>query len=377
MNILHTLEVYQRQYNAGLPSAGLPLVLSQFRALHESFSEEDIVMLAQMLEDETTRRFAIHLSGSLEQLPECLLHTLLNAAIKEQDTGLQYVLIKTCRRVFGFIRVHTLLMEWLERDDGVSKAGVVNVLLRLKPDVFVTTVFTEGNRREENTETVFVWNTEMNWYEEVRRPGDVDFCRKYALQKAEAERGKQELSELEKTTTDAGLKKLILQQLQQPLMREFAETEAAADCGNKSRLLLRTRGVKTRQMLLLAVSGLFLLASFLVCLFMFSFTALAVFILLTAGILLLNYYSWNHYDLTVYQHGLILAENIWGVKRRSTQNITRIGRWPFFLSLMNPFIQLKLESGEKLVMKMNSPTKVYLSDGGIRKYIEHLKDTLQ
>lgn len=83
MDILHTFEVYQKQFDNLRKNNhyGRPQVLRQFRMQFKGFGDNDISILKSFLVDNDKKWFVAHLLENLDTFPVDLLKPMLQAAV--------------------------------------------------------------------------------------------------------------------------------------------------------------------------------------------------------------------------------------------------------------------------------------------------------
>lgn len=392
MNILQTLTIYQNQRNI-IRDAGLvefPVVLKHFRAQFTGFSEEDIALLQTFLTDKERKWFVAHLLNVLEVFPESLLLPMLTAAVNEPNASFNNVFIRPCRRVFGYLKVHEVLMLLFRNGDSDQKAGVIRVLYWAKPTVFRVTVLAGYQQYQEKEQSIFTWDDEEMRYLETEEDATDIYDKEGVLQEAALQHEKRYLLDAFFDTDNRELRRLIIQRLpmtvegypaelqqQAALLLAGVVTDNQVVAYAPLRVFMTTTGAKSRQIVLLLLSGILCLTVLCFCVFYFSMENLLTWLFICGGLLVLNYIVKNHYDVSIYDEGLIVGENVWGVKRRSTKNIKDIELWPLYLAFINPFIQIDFEDEESMVIKIPHALKVYFTKGGIHGYLKKLKADLQ
>lgn len=168
MDILHTFELYQLQLEDihANESWTRPQVLRAFRGQFQRFSAADISTLITFLTENRKKWFVAELLNHLDTFPIDLLKPMINAAVNEPDPGFNKVFINPCRRVFGYLEIHNILLEIFREGDKILKIGVLKAFYWARPTVYTLTVLEDNNRYELQGYDTFFWDTDFKSFDE-------------------------------------------------------------------------------------------------------------------------------------------------------------------------------------------------------------------
>jgi len=91
---------------------------------------------------------------------------MINAAVNEPDPGFNKVFINPCRRVFGYLEIHNILLEIFREGDNTRKIGVLKAFYWARPTVYTLTVLEDNNRIELQGYDTFFWDTDFKSFDE-------------------------------------------------------------------------------------------------------------------------------------------------------------------------------------------------------------------
>ncbi|NML22893.1 hypothetical protein HHL16_18590 [Pseudoflavitalea sp. G-6-1-2] len=168
MDILHTFELYQLQLE-DINANGYwsrPQVLRAFREQFRHFTAEDISTLTTFLTDNRKKWFVADLLNHLDTFPVDLLKPMIYAAVDEPDPGSNKEFIKPCRRVFGYLEIHHILLEIFREGDKARKIGVLKAFYWTNQTVYTLTVSEGNNRYELKGYDTFFWDIDFKSFEE-------------------------------------------------------------------------------------------------------------------------------------------------------------------------------------------------------------------
>jgi hypothetical protein len=163
MDILHTFEVYQKQFDNLRKNNhfGRPQVLRQFRMQFKGFSINDISTLKSLLVDNDKKWFVAHLLDNLNTFPIDLLEPMLIAAVNETDPSFNNDFIKPCRRVFHYVDIQKILLNIFRNGDTSKKIGVLKALYWARPTVYSLTVHSGDKISIQQGYDAFIWDDDI------------------------------------------------------------------------------------------------------------------------------------------------------------------------------------------------------------------------
>lgn len=141
-------------------------------------------------------------------------------------------------------------------------------------------------------------------------------------------------------------------------------------------ILFKSTDNVSRQTLLLTVSVIFLLIDGGFLFFEFSVNLLWVLVISFAVLFIFNFFAGAVYDLTV-EDEIITAKNLWRKKVFNKGDLQEIKMVDFILYYpLNPYVRFKFTDERRVVTTIPDRLKIYLKEGGVKKYLADLKKAI-
>lgn len=168
MNIHQTLKVYnnQKENLHRTKGWGKPVVLIQYRKQFKAFNDNEVETLETYLRDEKTKWFVADLLNVLDTFSDRLLDPMILAAVKEPDASFNNEFIRPCRRVFGYVKVHGILMNIFKEGNEEIKIGVLKALYWTRPTVYSFESHFDGVIEIKKGFDKFIWSDDLKSFQE-------------------------------------------------------------------------------------------------------------------------------------------------------------------------------------------------------------------
>ncbi|MDB5205436.1 MAG: hypothetical protein JWR72_511 [Flavisolibacter sp.] len=102
----------------------------------------------------------------LDTFPETLLKLMLQAAVKEPDPSFNNEFIRPCRRVYGYEKPHSLLMDIFNCGTNEVKIGVLKALYWTRPTVYSFECHLDNTIEIRFGYDTFVWDDDQKYYDD-------------------------------------------------------------------------------------------------------------------------------------------------------------------------------------------------------------------